>query len=61
MSDGMDARLWIGNPRVDAASGRTFDTVNPATGESMASVAEDAEAALDEYTQTKSVWVALDR
>ena len=44
MSDGMDGRLWIGNARVDAASGRTFDTLNPATGESMASVAEGAEA-----------------
>ncbi len=44
MSDGMDGRLWIGNARVDAASGRTLDTLNPATGESMASVAEGAEA-----------------
>ena len=47
MSDGMDGRLWIGNARVDAASGRTFDTVNPATGESMASVAEGAEADIE--------------
>lgn len=47
MSDGMDGRLWIGNTRVDAASGRTFATVNPATGESIASVAEGAEADID--------------
>ena len=47
MSDGMDGRLWIGNARVDAASGRTFDTVNPATGESMASVAEGSEADIE--------------
>jgi acyl-CoA reductase-like NAD-dependent aldehyde dehydrogenase len=47
MSDGIDGRLWIGNAREDAASGRTFDTVNPATGEVITSVAEGAEADID--------------
>src|SRR5580698_1245603 len=37
-------RLLIGGRFVDAASGRTFETPNPATGETLASVAEgDAE------------------
>ena len=43
----MDGRLWIDNAREDAASGRTFETVNPATGEAIASVAEGAEADID--------------
>ncbi len=47
MSDGMDGRLWIGNTRGDAVSGDTFETVNPATGEVIAAVAEGAEADID--------------
>lgn len=34
------ARAFIGGRFVDAASGRTFDTVNPATGRAIAAVAE---------------------
>src|SRR2546428_5675997 len=33
-------RLLIGGEWKDAASGRTFDTINPATGERLATVAE---------------------
>jgi aldehyde dehydrogenase (NAD+) len=33
-------KLFIGGEWVDAASGRTFDSVNPATGEALAQVAE---------------------
>jgi phenylacetaldehyde dehydrogenase len=37
-------KLFINGEWVDAASGQTFDTPNPATGETLASVAEgDAE------------------
>jgi acyl-CoA reductase-like NAD-dependent aldehyde dehydrogenase len=37
-------KLFINGQWVDAASGRTFDTLNPATGETLAAVAEgDAE------------------
>jgi phenylacetaldehyde dehydrogenase len=37
-------KLFSGGQWVDAASGQTFDTPNPATGETLASVAEgDAE------------------
>lgn len=40
-------RLWIHNEAVDAASGLTFDTVNPATGERIAAVARGAAADID--------------
>jgi hypothetical protein len=33
-------QLFINGQWVDAASGQTFDTPNPATGETLASVAE---------------------
>ena len=33
-------QLWIGGGWVDARDGRTFTTVNPATGEVIAEVAE---------------------
>jgi phenylacetaldehyde dehydrogenase len=37
-------QLFIGGQWVDAASGKTFETPNPATGETLARVAEgDAE------------------
>ena len=42
--DGKPKRLYIGGQWVEAASGRTFSTLNPATGEELAQVAEgDAE------------------
>ncbi|MDP9347672.1 MAG: aldehyde dehydrogenase family protein, partial [Gemmatimonadota bacterium] len=33
-------RLFIGGEWQDASSGRTFDTINPATGEVLTQVAE---------------------
>jgi aldehyde dehydrogenase (NAD+) len=42
--DGKPKRMLISNQWVDSASGKTFDSINPATGEVLASVAEgDAE------------------
>jgi aldehyde dehydrogenase (NAD+) len=42
--EGKPKRMLIGNQWVDSASGKTFDSINPATGEVLASVAEgDAE------------------
>jgi aldehyde dehydrogenase (NAD+) len=38
--DGIRTRSWIGNEWRDAASGRTFPSVNPATEEVLAEVAE---------------------
>lgn len=40
-------RLWIANEWQDAASGDTFPTVNPATGEVLAEVAEAGEEDVD--------------
>jgi aldehyde dehydrogenase (NAD+) len=40
-------RLWIGNEWQEAASGETFPTVNPATGETLAEVASAGEADVD--------------
>jgi acyl-CoA reductase-like NAD-dependent aldehyde dehydrogenase len=40
MSDAIRHRLWIANEWVDARSGATFPTVNPATGELITRVAE---------------------
>src|SRR5215212_6894944 len=40
-------RLFIGGEWVDAASGKTFDTVNPATGEVLTQVAEGAAEDVD--------------
>ena len=37
---GQPKRLFIDGRWVEAASGRTFDTINPSTGEVLASVAE---------------------
>ncbi|MFP7732213.1 aldehyde dehydrogenase [Priestia aryabhattai] len=46
-----DAKLFINGEHVDALSGQTFDTFNPATNEKLASVAnggtEDAKRAID--------------
>ena len=40
-------KLLIGNKWVDAASGKTFPTINPATGEVIAQVAEADAADVD--------------
>jgi Aldehyde dehydrogenase family len=42
--DGQTKRMLIGNQWVNSASGKTFESINPATGEVLATVAEgDAE------------------
>jgi aldehyde dehydrogenase (NAD+) len=42
--DGQTKRMLIGHQWVDSASGKTFDSINPATGEVLATMAEgDAE------------------
>lgn len=42
-----EGRLFIGGEWQDAASGRTFETINPATGEVLTRVAEADEADVD--------------
>ncbi|MCY4572350.1 MAG: aldehyde dehydrogenase family protein [Gemmatimonadetes bacterium] len=47
MSEDIRTRLWIGNEWADADGGRTFATVNPATDEVIADVAEARAADVD--------------
>ncbi|MDE2753180.1 MAG: aldehyde dehydrogenase family protein [Gemmatimonadota bacterium] len=46
-TDTIRNRLWIGNEWADARDGRTFATVNPATEETIADVAEAGAADVD--------------
>ncbi|MEX1279344.1 MAG: aldehyde dehydrogenase family protein [Acidimicrobiia bacterium] len=49
--------LWIGGAEVAPASGRTFDTVNPATEEPLGAVAEADEADVDRaVTAARAAW-----
>ncbi len=47
MSSEIRSRLWIHNQWEDAASGETFPTTNPATGETLAHIARGAAADID--------------
>src|SRR5947209_8959544 len=42
-----DQKLFVGGKWVDAASGKTFETLNPATGETICRVAEGDKADVD--------------
>jgi len=66
-------KLFINGGWEDAGTGRAIDVVNPATGEPLTTVPEGAVGgivpwnfgrhlgsyALEQYTNVKSVWVAL--
>ncbi|MDE2974847.1 MAG: aldehyde dehydrogenase family protein [Gemmatimonadota bacterium] len=47
MTEAIRTRLWIGNEWADSGTGRTFATVNPATDETIAEVAEAGAADVD--------------
>jgi acyl-CoA reductase-like NAD-dependent aldehyde dehydrogenase len=63
--------MLIDGKWVDAASGKAFETLNPATGELLATVAEEAMdpavpfggykmsgyGRLEEYLNVKAVWI----
>ncbi|MBP2249974.1 aldehyde dehydrogenase (NAD+) [Halarchaeum solikamskense] len=51
-------QLYIGGEWQDAASGETFDTLNPTTGEVLASVARGGEADIDRAVE--AAWDAYD-
>jgi acyl-CoA reductase-like NAD-dependent aldehyde dehydrogenase len=40
-------RLYIGGEWADAASGKTFETINPSTGQALTTVAEAGAADVD--------------
>ncbi|MBT7502164.1 MAG: aldehyde dehydrogenase family protein, partial [Gemmatimonadales bacterium] len=48
MSASVRNRLWIGNEWADAASGASFESINPATGEVITNVAEGDAADIDQ-------------
>ncbi|MBI5910548.1 MAG: aldehyde dehydrogenase family protein [Betaproteobacteria bacterium] len=54
-------QTYIDGKYVDPASGKWFDSYNPYTGEPWAQIAqgtaEDADRAVREYLQVKSVWI----
>ncbi|WP_404983583.1 betaine-aldehyde dehydrogenase [Cobetia marina] len=55
--------LYINGRRVDATSGETFETVNPATGDVIAQVQQasgaDVDAAVESALQGQKVWAAM--
>ncbi|MPW20382.1 betaine-aldehyde dehydrogenase [Paraburkholderia sp. CNPSo 3157] len=56
-------RLYIGGEYVDATSGVTFDTFDPATGETLATVQQASEADIERAVQTaregQRAWAAM--
>ncbi|SAL65412.1 betaine-aldehyde dehydrogenase [Caballeronia humi] len=56
-------RLYIGGAHVDATSGETFDTLDPATGETLASVQQASSADIDRAVRSaregQRVWAAM--
>ncbi|MGY8798855.1 MAG: aldehyde dehydrogenase family protein [Longimicrobiales bacterium] len=48
MSASVRNRLWIGNEWADAASGASFESINPATGDVITNVAEGDAADIDQ-------------
>ncbi|SAL73701.1 betaine aldehyde dehydrogenase [Caballeronia terrestris] len=56
-------RLYIGGAHVDATSGETFDTLDPATGETLASVQQASAADIDRAVRSaregQRVWAAM--
>ncbi|WP_250475840.1 betaine-aldehyde dehydrogenase [Caballeronia sp. GAFFF1] len=58
-----EQRLYIGGEYVDATSGETFDTLDPATGESLARVQQASQADIDRAVRSAQAaqqeWAAL--
>ncbi|MCM2131131.1 betaine-aldehyde dehydrogenase [Larsenimonas rhizosphaerae] len=56
-------KLYINGQHVEATSGETFDTINPATGEVLATVQQasqaDVDKAVDAARQGQKVWAAM--
>lgn len=62
MSDVKLHRLYIHGQYTDASSGKTFDSINPATGEVIATIQQasqaDIEAAVKSATEGQKIWAA---
>lgn len=63
MNDAQLHQLYIHGQYVNATSGKTFDTINPATGQILASVQQaakaDVDAAVKSAQQGQHVWAAM--
>ncbi|MCJ8160345.1 betaine-aldehyde dehydrogenase [Acinetobacter zhairhuonensis] len=63
MNDAQLHQLYIHGQYVNATSGKTFDTINPATGQIIASVQQasktDVDAAVKSAQQGQQVWAAM--
>lgn len=63
MSQATERQLYIHGQYVNATSGKTFETINPANGEVLATVqiasAEDVQRAVDSAKQGQKVWAAM--
>ena len=63
MNDAQLYQLYIHGQYVNATSGKTFDTINPATGQILASVQQaakaDVDAAVKSAQQGQQVWAAM--
>ncbi|WP_374529820.1 betaine-aldehyde dehydrogenase [Acinetobacter sp.] len=63
MNDAQLHQLYIHGQYVNATSGKTFDTINPATGQILASVQQaakaDVDAAVKSAQQGQQVWAAM--
>ena len=62
MSDVKLHRLYIHGQYTDASSGKTFDSINPATGEVIATIQQasqaDIEAAVKSATEGQKIWAS---
>ena len=63
MSRMAEQQLYISGGYTSATSGRTFETINPANGEVLATVQaagrEDVDRAVESATRGQKVWVAM--
>ena len=63
MSRMAEQQLYINGGYTSATSGRTFETINPANGEVLASVQaagrEDVDRAVDSAKRGQKIWAAM--
>ena len=63
MSRMAEQQLYINGGYTSATSGRTFETINPANGEVLATVQaagrEDVDRAVESATRGQKVWAAM--
>ncbi|XSB54460.1 aldehyde dehydrogenase family protein [Enterobacter ludwigii] len=65
MSRMAEQQLYINGGYTSATSGRTFETINPANGEVLATVQaagrEDVDRAVESAQRGQKIWAAIER